>query len=143
MSFAEIQAMQRVQETASTRDRRSLRQIQEEERARTEEEQFLRWWAEEEERVRIEQLVTVSPASARDRGAEGRQNEMDGKGGRRRPPAVGQNKPRPKAKMQAGMQANVSVATERGDGTNAVVAGPSDGPTRDTHRRPKPNASKP
>ena len=142
MSFAEIQAMQRVQETASTRDRRSLRQIQEEERARTEEEQFLRWWAEEEERVRLEQLVTASPARARDGGAEGKQNEKDGKGGRRRPPAAGQNKPRPKEKVQAGTQANVSVITEGGGGTNAVMAGPSDGPARGTHRRPKPKASK-
>ncbi len=36
------------------KDKRSLRDIQAEEEARQQEKDFLRWWAEEEERVRLE-----------------------------------------------------------------------------------------
>lgn len=49
--------MQALQGTISTaKDKRSLRDIQEEERARQQEADFLKWWAAEEERVRFEML---------------------------------------------------------------------------------------
>ncbi|KAI0032970.1 hypothetical protein K488DRAFT_8069, partial [Vararia minispora EC-137] len=61
LPFAEIQRLQREATSAAPRDKRSLREIQDEERRRAEEErelevevEFLRWWAEEEERVRRE-----------------------------------------------------------------------------------------
>jgi len=44
----------------SGRDKRPLREIQEEEQARQEEEEFLKWWSAEEQRVRSE-AETVSP----------------------------------------------------------------------------------
>lgn len=49
--------MQELQGTTSvSKDKRSLRDIQEEERARQQEADFLKWWAAEEERVRLEML---------------------------------------------------------------------------------------
>ncbi|KAG6812376.1 hypothetical protein H0H92_003189 [Tricholoma furcatifolium] len=59
--------------------RRSLREIQEEERARQAEEDFLAWWTAEEERVRLEtQLAEAEAATA---GGDGGQRK--GSGGRR------------------------------------------------------------
>ncbi|KAF9046893.1 hypothetical protein BDZ89DRAFT_1155147 [Hymenopellis radicata] len=52
LSFAEIQQSQQVIPTETAR--RSLLEIQEEEQARLAEEAFMKWWAAEEERVRIE-----------------------------------------------------------------------------------------
>lgn len=49
--------MQALAGTISTvKDKQSLRDIQEEERAHQQEADFLKWWAEEEERVRLEML---------------------------------------------------------------------------------------
>ena len=53
-SFAEIQRVQEMQGTMRPRDKRSLRDIQEEERAHQQEVDFLKWWAAEEERVQLE-----------------------------------------------------------------------------------------
>ncbi|KAF9224282.1 hypothetical protein BS17DRAFT_780823 [Gyrodon lividus] len=55
-SFAEIQRMQQMQGTSMPNDKRSLREIQEEEQARQQEAEFLKWWAAEEERVQLETL---------------------------------------------------------------------------------------
>ncbi|KAI6098590.1 hypothetical protein F5141DRAFT_1146574 [Pisolithus sp. B1] len=52
-SFAEIQLLQQTQ-GSFIKDKRSFLDIQEEERARQQEEGFLRWWATEEERVKQE-----------------------------------------------------------------------------------------
>ncbi|KAI6032378.1 hypothetical protein BKA83DRAFT_106442 [Pisolithus microcarpus] len=49
-SFAEIQLLQQTQGSSATKDKRSFLDIQEEERARQQEEDFLRWWATEEGR---------------------------------------------------------------------------------------------
>ncbi|KZV60410.1 hypothetical protein PENSPDRAFT_659569 [Peniophora sp. CONT] len=54
-SFAEIQRLQREQDTVPVRDKRTLKEIQDEERERQQETDFMRWWAAEEERVRQEQ----------------------------------------------------------------------------------------
>ena len=40
--------------------KKSLREIQEEEQAKQAEEEFLRWWAEEEERIRLETMVAAT-----------------------------------------------------------------------------------
>lgn len=54
MSFMAIQQLQLDQGFAPMNDKRSLRKIQEEEQARQAEDDFLKWWAAEEERVRLE-----------------------------------------------------------------------------------------
>ncbi|KAF8886288.1 hypothetical protein BD779DRAFT_1673218 [Infundibulicybe gibba] len=54
MSFAAIQQLQLDQGGTTVRDKRSLVEIQEEERARQTEEGFLRWWAEEEQRIQLD-----------------------------------------------------------------------------------------
>jgi len=54
MSFMAIQQLQLDQGFAPTNDKRSLREIQEEEQARRVEDDFMKWWAAEEERVRLE-----------------------------------------------------------------------------------------
>lgn len=67
MSFTAIQLSQAQAEqevTPSKKDKRSLLQIQEEERARQAEEEFLRWWSAEEERVKAEELATEALLAA-------------------------------------------------------------------------------
>jgi len=54
MSLVAIQQLQLEQGLPSSKDKRSLREIQEEERAQQQEAEFLKWWAAEEERVRLE-----------------------------------------------------------------------------------------
>ena len=59
MSFVAIQYSQQEQLSASSpaKDKRSLREIQEEEQALEAEANFLKWWTAEEERVQEEALV--------------------------------------------------------------------------------------
>jgi len=54
MSFMAIQQLQLDQGFAPVNDKRSLREIQEEEQARQAEDDFLKWWAAEEERTKLE-----------------------------------------------------------------------------------------
>ncbi|TFY75086.1 hypothetical protein EWM64_g8925 [Hericium alpestre] len=62
-SFVAIQHAQEQQDNASTKDVRSLMEIQAEEQSRREEEAFLKWWAAEEERIRLEESgVAAVPA---------------------------------------------------------------------------------
>ena len=60
VSFAEIQRAQQEQ-IPPKQDKRSLKDIQEEEHARQVEDDFLTWWAAEEERLRLEQETTSQP----------------------------------------------------------------------------------
>ncbi|KAG6840585.1 hypothetical protein C0991_005725 [Blastosporella zonata] len=62
MSIIAIQQLEldQLADGAAGKDRRSLREIQEEEQALQAEADFLTWWAEEEERVRIETMLTES-----------------------------------------------------------------------------------
>ncbi|KZT68694.1 hypothetical protein DAEQUDRAFT_757422 [Daedalea quercina L-15889] len=55
MSFVAIQELQREQGREPVKDKRSLRQIQEEEQARQVEADFLKWWAAEEARLKAEE----------------------------------------------------------------------------------------
>ncbi|KAJ6502123.1 hypothetical protein C8R45DRAFT_1190437 [Mycena sanguinolenta] len=61
MSLVAIQQLQLEQGTSSGKDKRSLREIQEEEKARQAEEDFLKWWAAEEERVKAEAEALARP----------------------------------------------------------------------------------
>ncbi|ETW78515.1 hypothetical protein HETIRDRAFT_324419 [Heterobasidion irregulare TC 32-1] len=65
MSFAAIQQLQHEQGATPVKDKRSLKEIQEEEQARRAEEEFLKWWTAEEERVRMESEVTSASTIAR------------------------------------------------------------------------------
>jgi len=78
--------MQELQGTTSTsKDKRSLRDIQEEERARQQEADFLKWWAAEEERVRLE-MLEQEQGLGRVMGARGGTNHQNkNKGGKPRP----------------------------------------------------------
>ncbi|KIK67885.1 hypothetical protein GYMLUDRAFT_36681 [Collybiopsis luxurians FD-317 M1] len=74
MSFIAIQQLQLEQGTSHTKDKRSLLEIQEEEQAKREEEDFLKWWEAEEERVRLEtQELERMQAGGSDR--RGNQNQ--------------------------------------------------------------------
>ncbi|KAF8589240.1 hypothetical protein K439DRAFT_1527185 [Ramaria rubella] len=65
LSFAAIQQLQRDQnETLEPKGKRSLRDIQAEERAKQEEEDFLRWWTAEEQRVKAEAESEAQGAGA-------------------------------------------------------------------------------
>ncbi|KZT01007.1 uncharacterized protein LAESUDRAFT_764135 [Laetiporus sulphureus 93-53] len=55
MSFIAIQQLQREQGVGVTKDKQSLLKIQEEERARQVEDDFLKWWAAEEARLQAEE----------------------------------------------------------------------------------------
>ncbi|KAI0924161.1 hypothetical protein AcW1_006352 [Taiwanofungus camphoratus] len=62
MSFAAIQQSQLEQHVEPIKDKRSLREIQEEEQARQVEEDFLRWWAAEEQRLKAEEQAAIEVA---------------------------------------------------------------------------------
>jgi len=62
------------------KDKKSLRDIQAEEEARQQEKDFLRWWAEEEERVRLESEA-MSRALAESQ-TQASKSKRKGKGGK-------------------------------------------------------------
>ncbi|CAK5265304.1 unnamed protein product [Mycena citricolor] len=64
-SFVAIQQLQLEQEQGASKDKRSLREIQAEEKAAREEVEFLRWWAEEEARVKAEQEALLAKAQSK------------------------------------------------------------------------------
>ena len=53
MSFLAIQQLQQEQVASAPKEKRSLLEIQAEERDRQAEEDFLKWWAAEEERLKL------------------------------------------------------------------------------------------
>lgn len=65
-SFSEIQLLQQLHGTSTRKEKQSLLEIQQEELSRQQEEDFLRWWTAEEERVRrelAEQELLLSQAN--------------------------------------------------------------------------------
>jgi hypothetical protein len=84
VSFVAIQQLQLEQGTSSGKDKRSLLEIQEEEKARQAEEDFLKWWAAEEERVKAE---AEAPSRPRDVSKSPRRNNKKAKN--QRPPLSG------------------------------------------------------
>ena len=106
-SFAVIQQLQLEQAfTGPSKDKRSLREIQAEEQARQQEEDFLRWWGVEEERVRLESealsramaesMAGVSKARGKGRGGKGSKD--------RNPPAHDRSSPGGRGPESAGEQ---------------------------------------
>ncbi|KAF8628076.1 hypothetical protein AX15_004107 [Amanita polypyramis BW_CC] len=82
MSFTAIQQLQLEQATVPAKDRQTLRDIQAEEEARQQEEIFLRWWASEEERVRLEsEEISRALNKESQAGPQGSKSKRKGKGG--------------------------------------------------------------
>lgn len=65
-SFATIQLLQQEEDfsKSTSKVKRSLKEIQEEERAQRAEEEFMKWWAAEEERVQLEAIAAAAEAEA-------------------------------------------------------------------------------
>ena len=147
MSFAAIQLSQAQQDTAPAKDKRSLREIQEEERARQEEEAFLRWWTAEEERLKAEELATAallagptkrpkkqSRGAAKGRPDAGNANGQvppggDGQKGARKPLKERERPPREQGQGQAQSAQAGSIGASQG--------------AKPRRRRPKDDARKP
>ncbi|KAJ8474411.1 hypothetical protein ONZ51_g7236 [Trametes cubensis] len=104
VSFAAIQLSQLEQDVAPAKDKRSLVEIQEEERARRVEEDFLRWWAVEEARLKEEQAALALAGAGADRPQAQAQ-----KGKKPRPPKA-------KAAAQAGGAVPPAGAPAHGEG---------------------------
>lgn len=64
ISLVAIQQLELEQHNAPIKDKRSLKEIQEEERARQQEEDFLKWWAAEEARLQAEEQSVLDAAAA-------------------------------------------------------------------------------
>lgn len=127
MSFAAIQQLQLEQGVAPAKDKRSLKEIQEEERARQAEEDFLKWWAEEEERVRVENEEIAALVSGQGQtqrrgqmaGSRVKKNKKPRGEGKGRPSqSNGQNGEQPAEASRAGAEAGAAGASKgtRGDG---------------------------
>jgi len=92
MSFLDIQQQQRLEQSPSSHKAKlSIREIQEQEEALQREEEFLKWWALEEERIRREQMSEekterseAKELKSRERVGRRARGEKDGRGGRGR-----------------------------------------------------------
>jgi hypothetical protein len=62
-SLVAIQQLQLEQGMTTSNDKRSFRDIQEEEQARQAESEFLKWWSAEEERIKAAEQTLLETAS--------------------------------------------------------------------------------
>lgn len=90
--------------TSTAKVKRSLRDIQEEERTRQQEADFLRWWAAEEERVQLQLSVEQAGVAEGSAGAASRQNQNN------------KNKAGGKAKSRKGKGKGKAVQEARSEG---------------------------
>ncbi|KAI8985605.1 hypothetical protein BD414DRAFT_59865 [Trametes punicea] len=117
MSFAAIQLSQLEQDVLPAKDKRSLVEIQEEERARQVEEDFLRWWAAEEARIKEEQAALAAPLS---RSYKPQQKAKKARA--------------PKGKSPAGPDASAKEEAQKSGGKTRAKGAGSEGPKQ--HHRP-------
>ena len=89
MSLVAIQQLELEQSRPQVQDKRSIVDIQREEQERQTEEDFLRWWASEEQRIKLESEVSTPP-----------QTKQRGRGGAKKPRSS--RKTAPKASEQGG-----------------------------------------
>jgi hypothetical protein len=82
MSFVAIQQLQLEQIAGHSKDKRSLLEIQEEEKALQEEADFLVWWTAEEERIRLETDITAVQRDVRQKQTRERGKKADQAGNR-------------------------------------------------------------
>ncbi|THH30426.1 hypothetical protein EUX98_g3763 [Antrodiella citrinella] len=127
MSFAAIQQLQREQDAPPAKDKRSLKQIQEEEQAKQVEEDFLKWWAAEEERARLEEAAMAGTESA---STEQRPKRERGKG-----------KGKVQAAQKAGPQLQEGVSASRSVPPTDSPSGKSGGAQRRKGRSGPPNVN--
>ncbi|KAL1759711.1 hypothetical protein FB107DRAFT_204512 [Schizophyllum commune] len=131
MSFAAIQQAQQEQ-GAPVRDKRSLKEIQEEERDLQAEADFLVWWTAEEERLRLE-AEAVSAALVKSKKEGGKKRRGPGPDGQRRR-ASGQDtsgKQRQEGKPQDGQRSEGARQESQGQrSANATL------PSKPQGRRP-------
>ncbi|KAJ3888511.1 hypothetical protein GG344DRAFT_53490 [Lentinula edodes] len=117
VSFVAIQQLQLEQGTSNINDKRSLLEIQQEEQAKREEEDFLKWWNAEEERVRLETEAFERMQS----GDKGRQGSK------------GQHQKNQQKRSKKGKTPNVVRDTgNSGEGPSASAISPSR-PSRDVN----------
>ncbi|KAI0831944.1 hypothetical protein BC628DRAFT_1350666 [Trametes gibbosa] len=154
VSFAAIQLSQLEQDASPAKDRRSLVEIQEEERARQVEADFLRWWTAEEARLKEEEQAAVAalfagkpqqkPKKARaprtkpSAPASGEQQKGDG-GGKARNAEVPKRqraKPAERSRGQEGQQASAH-GNEQGQGAKPRRPRPAQGSRREEGRKPE------
>ncbi|KAH0836900.1 hypothetical protein J3R83DRAFT_8715 [Lanmaoa asiatica] len=110
-----IAAPTELQGTTSTpKDKRSLRDIQEEERARQQEADFLKWWAAEEERVRLETLEQGQGQGRAMGTGVGANHGNKSKGGKARPRKAKAEIRRNPSNDLAGVAWPLEATTERG-----------------------------
>ncbi|KAJ3862317.1 hypothetical protein EV359DRAFT_45418 [Lentinula novae-zelandiae] len=76
VSFVAIQQLQLEQGTSNINDKRSLLEIQQEEQAKREEEDFLKWWNAEEERVRLE-TEAIERLQSGEKGRQGSKHQKN------------------------------------------------------------------
>ncbi|KAG6914357.1 hypothetical protein DXG01_000829 [Tephrocybe rancida] len=131
-SFLAIQQSELSQlEQGPARDRRSLREIQEEEQALRAEAEFLTWWAEEEERVRSEGLVSQSGGGEERGRGTGRRGRGRGKADQERGKAdqgrgkadQGRGRGRGEERRQGGEKERERERTGQGQGQGQEQAG--------------------
>ncbi|PPR01555.1 hypothetical protein CVT24_005881 [Panaeolus cyanescens] len=141
VSFLDIQQSQQSQHATPTKDKRSLREIQEEEASLQAEADFLKWWTAEEERLKQEQEALERFQESLNRpsgggGQPGAGGKKRGQGQRGRPPKEGKGKQQQQQQhgsgpSQVATEANTSTATQERTDT-----GPK--PPRRHPRKPKP-----
>lgn len=141
ISFAAIQLSQLEQDVAPAKDRRTLVEIQEEERARQVEEDFLRWWTAEEARLKEEQAAVAALVS----GTPSPQRPRKSRAPRGKPPAAGGTEAQKgggKAKNAEGTKQQRAKPTERSrreGGQEGVAQGQEQGQGgKPRRRRPAP-----
>lgn len=136
ISFLAIQLSQQEQ-LAPVKDKRSLREIQDEERALQEEADFLKWWAAEEERVQQEaqlEALVLAQFQSQSKAQSTKNVDSQAKKNRNARPK-GQAKPRADPTLPAGggqPEAGNSQTTENR---------PASHPVRKRPHRPRPKGN--
>ncbi|KAF4611303.1 hypothetical protein D9613_007260 [Agrocybe pediades] len=122
MSFIAIQHAQQEQ-AAPVKDKRTLREIQEEEASLQAEADFLKWWTAEEQRIQQEEMLLM--AQLQNGGGSGQNNRNASSSSNRKPKAP-RHKQQPKKDKAPGP----------GPGGNAAPAAAAGGPSEPTSTAP-------
>ncbi|KAF5390605.1 hypothetical protein D9757_002585 [Collybiopsis confluens] len=141
ISFIAIQQLQLEQGTSSSKDKRSLLEIQQEEEAKREEAEFLKWWEAEEERVRLE---TQQLERMQSRGVE--MNQIQNQGTQQRKSRKGKGNSNTLARPRGGGNGDSAIAfgssREQETTSSQRTSGPNSSPRRAPRsKKPMPSAS--
>lgn len=139
MSFAAIQQLQLEQDATPKVDKRSLLEIQEEEQARQQEADFLRWWTAEEERMRAEQMAVPVPPKRAQKPRVGRKEKSGGvkkDGGSKKDGSKKDDSTHSKesgAQKTAGSELRAQEKNPRKDGSNPTGSRRKKKPVAESH----------